>query len=91
MGADPAVGLTAETRLRMGGDQRVAAWTERQRAKALHAGTYEAAIHNMLWRIDGQADHNRQFYLYRVRLKPTVAVREGWVVEPGDFVGAMSL
>lgn len=74
---DPAAGLTVETRLRMGGDLRVADWAARQRAKALHVGTYEAAIHNMLRRIDDQADHGSQFYLYRIRLEPTVEVREG--------------
>jgi len=33
------------------------------------------AIHNMLRRIDDQADHGSQFYLYRVLLKPTVTVK----------------
>jgi len=73
---DPAAGLTAETRLRMGGDLRVSAWVDRRRAKTLHVGTYEAAIHNMLRRISDQADHGSQFYLYRVHLKPTTVVRE---------------
>lgn len=88
---DPVARLTAETRLMMGGDRRVAAWAERQRAKALHVGTYEAAIHNMLRRINDQADHGSQFYLYRVHLEPTTAVREGWVVDPSDFLGDVML
>ena len=33
--------------MRMGGDRHVAAWAARQRAKALHVGTYEAAISSM--------------------------------------------
>ena len=88
---DPAAGLTADTRRRMGGDRRVAAWAARQRAKALHVGTYEAAIHNMLRRIHDQADQDSQFYLYRVHLRPSIAVRDGWVVDPSNFVGDVVL
>lgn len=88
---DPAAALTPETRRMMGGDRRVAAWSERQRAKALHVGTYEAAVHNMLRRMDDQADHGSQFYLYRVHLKPSVVVRKGWLVDPSNFVGDVLL
>lgn len=88
---DPAAALTPETRMRMGGDRHVAAWAARQRAKALHVGTYEAAIHNMLRRMHDQADHGSQFYLYRVFLKATVAVREGWLIDPSNFVGDVVL
>lgn len=72
-------------------EQRVSAWAARQRAKALHVGTYEAAVHNMLRRIRDQADQRSQFYLYRVRLKLSVVVREGWLVDPGNFVGDVVL
>lgn len=88
---DPAADLTQEARQRMGGDHRVARWAERQRAKALHIGTFEAAIHNMLRRINDQADYGAQFYLYRVRLFPTIAVREGWLVDPSNFAGDVIL
>lgn len=88
---DPAGELTQETRQRMGGDSHVARWAERQRAKALHVGTYEAAIHNMLRRIDDQGDHSTQFYLYRVQLVPTISVREGWLIDPSNFVGDVVL
>lgn len=88
---DPAAGLTRQTRLMMGGDKWVAAWAARQRAKALHVGTYEAAVHNMLRRISDQADHGSQFYLYRVRLKPSVVLRKGWLIDPSDFVGDVVL
>lgn len=88
---DPAAVLTPETRRRMGGEQQVSAWAARQRAKALHVGTYEAAVHNMLRRIRDQADQRSQFYLYRVRLKPSVVVREGWLVDPSNFVGDVGL
>ena len=36
--------------------------------KALHVGTYEAAIENMLRRMDDEGDGDKQFYLYRVEL-----------------------
>jgi hypothetical protein len=63
---DPVAELTALTRSRMGGEDTVAECAAYQRAKALHVGTYEAAVHNMLRRIHDQADHASQFYLYRV-------------------------
>jgi hypothetical protein len=88
---DPAVKLTPQTRQMMGGDYRVARWAERQRSKALHVGTYEAAVHNMLRRIHDQADHGSQFHLYRVHLKSTVTVRAGWLVDPSNFVGDVVL
>lgn len=88
---DPAAKLTERTRLMMGGDESVARWAERQRSKALHVGTYEAAIHNMLRRIDHQADHGKQLYLYRVRLKATIGLRDGWLIDPSNFVGDVIL
>ncbi len=88
---DPAAGLTARTRKMMGGDERVAAWAARQRAKALHVRTYEAAIHNMLRRIQDQADRGNRFHLSRVRLRPSVAVRADWLIDPSNFVGDVVL
>ncbi|MEV7099301.1 hypothetical protein AB0M80_41395 [Amycolatopsis sp. NPDC051045] len=88
---DPAAVLAPETRMTMGGDRRVAEWAARQRAKALHVGTYEAAVQNMLRRMDDQADHGSQFYLYRVHLKPSVVVREDWLIDPSNFVGDVVL
>lgn len=88
---DPAAKLTAQTRLMMGGEQRVADWTARQRGKALHVGTYEAAIHNMFRRRSDQGDERSQFYLYRVRLEPSAVVRDGWITDPGGLVGDVPL
>ncbi|MEV7536687.1 hypothetical protein [Streptomyces hydrogenans] len=88
---DPAAVLTPETRMMMGGEQRVSAWTAYQRAKALHVGTFESAVHNMLRRIRDQGDQHSQFYLYRVRLKPSVVVRERWLVDPSNFAGDVVL
>ncbi|WP_202410717.1 hypothetical protein [Brevibacterium rongguiense] len=88
---DPAADLTPGIRRMMGGDERVAAWAARQQAKALHVGTYEAAVHNMLRRMRDQADHGSQFYLYRVHLKPSVTEREGWIVDPSNWLGDVVL
>ncbi|WP_148310127.1 hypothetical protein [Nocardia otitidiscaviarum] len=51
---------------------------DRETTLALHVGTYEAAIENMLRRMRYQDDHDRTFYLHRVtlRLKPNE-------IEPG--------
>ena len=43
-------------------------YIERKTTKALHVGTYEAAVENMLRRMHDQADATSQFYLYRVAL-----------------------
>lgn len=75
----------------MDGPQHVAKWTATQRAKALHVGTYEAAIHNMLRRIHNQADHGAQFYLHRVHLKPSVSLKDGWLPDPAGFMGDVAL
>jgi hypothetical protein len=88
---DPAGDFTPATRLRMGGDARVAAWAARQRRNALHIGTYEAAVHNMLRRISDQGDQGKQFYMYRVHLKPSVVVREGWLIDPSNWLGDVLL
>lgn len=84
---NPAADLTEITRQRMGGEIAVTRWAQRQRDNALHVGTYEAAIHNMLRRIRDQADHGRSFWLYRVHLRPSITLRTGWIPEPGDFLG----
>ena len=88
---DPAAELTEQTKQMMGGDDHVAEWAERQRAKSLHVGTYEAAVHNMLRRIADQDDHGSQFYLYRVHLAPTITVHEGWLIDPSNFMGDVIL
>lgn len=79
------------TQQAMGGLARVTAFEDRLRRKALHVGTYEAAIHNMLRRIADQADRGKQFYLYRVHLVPAITVRESWISDPGGFVGDVPL
>lgn len=41
----------------------------RATSRALHLGTYEAAIENMLRRMSDQGDDTSQFYLYRVAIR----------------------
>lgn len=88
---DPAAELTTQTVQMMGGEDHVRKWAAKQRAKALHVGTYEAAVHNMLRRIHDQADSSRQFYLYRVHLEPSVIVREDWLIDPSNLAGDVIL
>lgn len=46
---------------------------------------------DMLRRIDNQGDLGQTFYLYRVRLRPDLAVRAGCSGEVVDFVGDVAL
>lgn len=46
--------------------------------QALHVGTYEAAIENMLRRMRNQLDGANQFYLYRVALHPDTRIEPGY-------------
>ena len=71
----------------MGGDEAVFEWARRQSAKALHVGTYESAIHNMLRRISDQGDRGKQFYLYCVHLKPQTVMWPEWIPDSSNFVG----
>lgn len=88
---DPTAPLTDETKRRMEVmGSRVGAverWAERQKAKALHVGTYEAAIENMFRRMQDQGNSVDQFYLYRVRLNPSCVIQPGVHREPTNFVG----
>ncbi|WP_338890543.1 hypothetical protein [Rhodococcus sovatensis] len=89
---DPEAALSAATKEMF--EQHglsVASWAESQRAKALHIGTYEAAVHNMLRRIGAQGDRGKQFYLYRIRLKAEIAVRDSWIADPGGLMGDVPL
>ena len=66
-------------------------WAQGQKAKALHLGTYEAAIENMLRRMTKQGNAGDQFYLYRVRLSPDAVIEPGVHKEPTNFVGDVQL
>ncbi len=79
---DFAATLKDETRQMMGGEEPAARWVLRQGSKALHIGTYEAAVHNMLRRMDSQSGKGEQFYLFGVRLRPDVAIEPGSMMDP---------
>lgn len=88
---DPAKQLTDVTKQRMeamgsqsGGVER---WANRQKAKALHVGTYEAAIENMFRRMDDQGGSADRYFMYRVQLSPNCVIEPGVHQEPTDFVG----
>lgn len=87
---DPVARLTEVTRRRMG-SQGVRRWAERQRKKALHVGTYEAAIHNLLRRISDQPEPGARYYLYQVKLRPDVIVGPGAADELVDWMGDVPL
>lgn len=66
-------------------------WAQRQTSKALHLGTYESAIENMLRRMKDQDNSEDQFYLYRVQLCPVAAIEPGVHNEPTNWVGDVQL
>lgn len=86
----PAARLTEDTRRRMGSGG-VERWSRRQLDKALHVGTYEAAIHNVLRRIRDQPEPDSRFYLCRVTLRPDVVVAKGCRGELVDWMGDVPL
>lgn len=55
--------------------------------RALHVGTYEAAIENMLRRMSEENDASSPFRLYRVRLAANAVVEQGVHEEFGDWLG----
>lgn len=92
---DPAATLTDITKQRMEammpGRNSVEEWAKRQKTKALHIGTYEAAIENMFRRMDDQSCADEQFFLYRVRLQPDCVVEPGVHSERTNIVGDTQL
>lgn len=88
---DPAAQLTDDTKQLMGGADAVERWVLRQKTKALHIGTYAAAIENMFRRMGSQGDSTKQFYLYRVRLSADSVIEPGVHKEPTNFMGDAQL
>ena len=87
---DPREKLTSETvqrMTRMCGAGAVDQWAEHQKSKALHVGTYESAIENMLRRMDNQPEGDAPFYLFRVVLDNAAGIEPGVHREPTNFVG----
>ncbi|GAA1621108.1 hypothetical protein GCM10009805_14040 [Leucobacter chromiireducens subsp. solipictus] len=62
-------------------------WRVNQLIKCLHVGTLTSALENMERRRRKQADDDRMFWLYRVKLSPLVAVRADKISDPGGMVG----
>lgn len=66
---------------------KMESWLTEQKAKALHVGTFEAALENMLRRMEDQGDSNSQFYLYRVNLRDNSPVSSAVNKEPASIFG----
>lgn len=63
-----------------------------QTSKALHLGTYETAIENMLRRMKDQGDGGSQFYLYRVALcDGPLRTNEGYRDENHEVAAGLSI
>jgi hypothetical protein len=92
---DPAALFTEITKHRMrelGIDrQGLSRWAQSQRSKALHLGTYEAAVENMFRRMRDQSTSGETYFLYRVCLKPEALIEPGVHSEPTNFVGDVQL
>lgn len=91
---DPAAQLTDETRRRMEAMSKSGAverWAARQKSKALHLGTYAAAIENMFRRMRDQGDDDTQFYLYRAQLTSDCVIEPGVHAEPTNWLGDAQL
>lgn len=63
-----------ESQIGAGAVQR---WVLRQKRKALHVGSYEAAIENMFRRMRDQGGSSEQFFLYRVVLDSSCCIAPG--------------
>ena len=65
---------------------------KREQTKALHVGTYESAIENMLRRMYDQNDANSDFYLHRVALRlPDTAIPDGYRHESHEDASDLTL
>jgi len=90
---DPEIKLTEVERVHAeryasGG---VAGWASRQKAQALHIGTYEAAIENMLRHMFERGAEQKQFYLYRVVLNDDCKILDEVHPEPPAAWGSTAV
>ncbi|UYW00194.1 MULTISPECIES: hypothetical protein [Paenarthrobacter] len=92
---DPTAGLTEVTKRRFqrswADGHGLGRWAESQKTKALHLGTYEAAVENMLRRMHEQDCAGHQFYLYRVRLSQDAMIEPGVHRELPGYFGDVQL
>lgn len=70
---------------------KLESWLTTQKAKALHVGTFEAALENMLRRMEDQGDSGSNFYLYRVKLREDSPVSNAVNKEPANIIGDVNL
>lgn len=84
---DPVEQLTPQMVDLMGGQAVADAWAARQRNKALHLGTFEAAVHNVFRRVDHLDEAGKPFYLFRVRLRADALIRARWQYEEFNWAG----
>jgi hypothetical protein len=70
---------------------KLESWLTTQKAKAVHVGTFEAALENMLRRMQDQGDSGSNFYLYRVKLREDSPVSNAVNKEPASIFGDVNL
>lgn len=90
---NPWAGISDQARARMNkqlGRERTKSWELKQRSRALHVGTYEAAIENMLRRMRNENDCG-DFNLYRVRIAANAAIDYDIQTDPGGQMGNVQL
>lgn len=69
-----------------------ARWVPKQENKALHVGTYEAAVANLYRRLFNQTGyHDLNFHIYRLHLSDAAVIRPGIFPELSNFVGDVDL
>lgn len=91
---DPASTLDDLTKRRMEsqtGSGAVERWASRQKTKALHVGSYEAAIENMFRRIHNQDGSGGQFYLFRIVLDRSCRIAPGLHLDRMGLMGDVQL
>lgn len=66
-------------------------WVKKQERKALHVGTFEAAVENMFRRMANENDAGRQFYLYRVGLCEEPVIAPGCNRERSGLTGDVQI
>lgn len=91
---DPEATLDDPSRRRMEsqiGTGAVQRWALRQKRKALHVGSYEAAIENMIRRIRDQVGSAEQFFLYRVVLDRSCRMAPGLNDDRMGLIGDIEL
>ena len=88
---DPAPRPIAESRMRMGGDEQVSIWAARQTAKALHVGRPQENPIQMELAAEASLVTDLAQHVVDRASYVSAVVREGWLIDPSDFVGDVAL